>query len=123
MSTKRILLMDDEYELSFVVATCLEEFGSWEVLRTQTAKEGLCLAQTKQPDAIVLDVMMPEMDGVTLFHCLKKEPTTQTIPVIFITAKVQTSDLNQYNKLGAKGIISKPFDPFKIVEQITKILH
>lgn len=123
MTEKRILVIDDEPDLGFIISTCLEEFSNWKVLITESSKEGLTLAQREQPDIILLDVMMPEMDGITLFHCLKSEPKTQAIPIIFMTAKVQNSDLELFSSLGAAGVISKPFDPLTLVEQITEILH
>jgi CheY-like chemotaxis protein len=123
MTKKCILVIDDEIDLGFVISTCLEEFGNWKVCIANSAKEGFTLAQTKQPDAILLDVMMPEMDGIALFKQLQSEPTTQAIPIIFMTAKVQNSDLKQFAKLGVIGVISKPFDPLKLVEQITDIMQ
>ncbi|XHR86023.1 MAG: response regulator [Gloeotrichia echinulata GP01] len=66
---------------------------------------------------------MPEMNGITLFGLLQSEPKTQAIPVIFMTAKVQNSDLELYHSLGVKGVITKPFDPLTLVEQITEMLH
>lgn len=123
MIEKRILVIDDEIDVGFIISTSLEEFETWKVLLANSAKEGLTLAQTEHPDAILLDVMMPEMDGITLFHCLKSEPKTQAIPVIFMTAKVQNSDLEKFSSLGVAGVISKPFDPLTLVEQITEILH
>ncbi|WP_016951180.1 response regulator [Anabaena sp. PCC 7108] len=123
MNKKRILVIEDEYDISFIISTCLEEFGTWETLTTQSPHEGITLAQTEKPDAIILDVMMPDMDGLTLFNYLKSEPNTQEIPVILMTAKVQNSDLKLFHNLGVKGVISKPFDPLKLVEQITELLQ
>lgn len=123
MIKKRILVIDDEYDLGFIISTCLEEFGTWETLTTQSPREGITLAQTEQPDAILLDVMMPDIDGITLFNYLKGEPNTQSIPVILMTAKVQSSDLKFFHSLGVKGVISKPFDPLKLAEQITELLQ
>jgi len=123
MKKKRILIIDDEHNIRFVVSICLEEFGAWEVLTTESAKEGLILARTEQPDAILLDVMMPEMDGITVFNYLKSDPLTQTVPIIFMTAKVQSSELQELSSLGVAGIISKPFDPYTLIEQITELLQ
>jgi CheY-like chemotaxis protein len=109
--------------LGFLVSTCLEEFGSWKVSIANHPEEGLNLAKAQKPDIILLDVMMPEMNGVTLFGLLQSEPKTQAIPVIFMTAKVQNSDLELYNSLGVKGVITKPFDPLTLVEQITEMLQ
>ncbi|MFK0734771.1 MAG: response regulator [Gloeotrichia echinulata IR180] len=123
MTEKRILLIDDNDDLGFLVSTCLEEFGSWKVSIANHAEEGLNLAKAQKPDIILLDVMMPEMNGITLFGLLQSEPKTQAIPVIFMTAKVQNSDLELYNSLGVKGVITKPFDPLTLIEQITEMLQ
>jgi two-component system alkaline phosphatase synthesis response regulator PhoP len=123
MTEKRILLIDDNDDLGFLVSTCLEEFGSWKVSIANGAETGLNLAKREKPDIILLDVMMPEMNGITLFGLLQSEPKTQAIPVIFMTAKVQNSDLELYHSLGVKGVITKPFDPLTLVEQITEMLH
>ena len=123
MTEKHILVIDDNDDVGFLISTCLEEFGSWQVLIANSAKKGLTLAQTQKPDLILLDVMMPDMNGITLFGLLQSEPKTQEIPVIFMTAKVQSSDIELYRSLGVKGIISKPFEPFTLVESITEMLQ
>lgn len=123
MTAKSILVIDDEADLGFLISTCLEEFSVWQVLTTDSSRQGLNLAQTQKPDAILLDVMMPEIDGITLFGYLKNHPSTQKIPVIFMTAKVQNSDLELYKSLGVKGVITKPFNPFDLVRRITEILQ
>ncbi|MDF5714248.1 MAG: response regulator [Rhizonema sp. PD38] len=121
MSTKCILVIDDEKNLCTVIKACLENIGHWQVLTTQSSSEGLLLAQTELPDAILLDVMMPEIDGITLFRRLQSNPHTQ-IPVILLTAKVQTVDLNQFLQLGVAGVIPKPFDPLKLADLVAEIL-
>lgn len=122
MSVKRILLIDDEKELSEVIQTCLRKLGGWNVLTAQSGYEGLEKAGREQPDAILLDVMMPDMDGLTVFHKLQDDPATQNIPVILLTAKVQPADQHTYTLLGVTGVITKPFDPLKIAQQVTEKL-
>ncbi|MBE9229303.1 response regulator [Phormidium sp. LEGE 05292] len=119
---KRILVIDDEQNLSAVVQACLENLGGWETLTALSAKEGLTIAQTQHLDAILLDVMMPDMDGITLFGELQKDSVTQTIPVILLTAKVQSTDLYQFAKLGVAGVIAKPFDPLTLADQVASTL-
>ncbi|MGI2904470.1 response regulator [Tolypothrix sp. VBCCA 56010] len=121
MVMRRILLIDDEERLSEVVQTCLETLGGWEVLIATTANEGLLIAEIEQPNAILLDVMLPEMDGITLFHHLQEKPDTQSIPVILLSAKIQFPS-NQFAHLGVAGVIAKPFDPLKLADQVAKIL-
>ncbi len=88
-----------------------------------SGKEGLKIIEAViKPDAILLDVMMPEMDGITVFSHLQQNPNTQNIPVILLTAKVQTSDRTRFAQLGVAGVITKPFEPLKIANQIAELL-
>jgi CheY-like chemotaxis protein len=123
MTTKTILLIDDEPNLAEVISICLSSFKGWNVEVANSGKKGLSIVQTVQPDAILLDVMMPEMDGLTVYQALQKNPATQNIPVIFLTAKVQTSDLKKFAELGVVGTIAKPFEPLVIADQITQLLN
>ncbi len=80
------------------------------------------MAITHQPDAILLDVMMPDMDGLTTFQKLQENPATQAIPVILLTAKIQTSDRRRYAELGLSAAIAKPFNPLELANQIADSL-
>jgi CheY-like chemotaxis protein len=122
MSKKHILLIDDERHISTVVKACLVTLGGWIVLTADSGEEGLLKAKQEQPDAILLDVMMPDMNGITLLKELRKEPKTQSIPVLLLTAKAQTSDHNEYTRLDVAGVITKPFEPLKLAEQIAEVL-
>jgi CheY-like chemotaxis protein len=122
MSAKRILIIDDEKNLCTVIRASLEKIGRWQVLTSLSGIEGLRKAETEQPDAILLDVMMPDIDGLALFDTLQSHPVTQKIPVILLTAKAQKLDLEQFTKLGVAGVITKPFDPLKLSSQIANIL-
>ncbi len=122
MSAKRILIIDDEKNLCTVIGASLEKIGRWQVLTSLSGIEGLRKAETKQPDAILLDVMMPDIDGLVLFDTLQSHPVTQKIPVILLTAKAQKVDLERFTKLGVAGVITKPFDPLKLSSQIANIL-
>jgi CheY-like chemotaxis protein len=121
--TLRVLLIDDEKPLREVVQTCLEIVGDWEVVSVGTAREGLLKAETEQLDGILLDVMMPEMDGIAFLQNLRNNPATQGIPVILLTAKMHPDDLTQYAQLGVAGVIAKPFDPLKLAEQVATFLN
>jgi CheY-like chemotaxis protein len=122
MSQKHILLIDDEKHISTVVKTCLVTLGGWVVLTADSGKEGLLKARQEQPDAILLDIMMPDMNGITLLQELRKEPKTQNIPVLLLTAKAQMSDRDEYTHLDIAGVITKPFEPLKLAEQIAEVL-
>lgn len=122
MSAKRILVIDDEINLCIVIQACLENLGNWSVLTASSALEGLALAKNNIPDAILLDVMMPDMDGLTLFKTLQDDPKTQKIPVILLTAKVLSGDLSQFEQLGVAGVIAKPFDALQLSQQVAATL-
>jgi CheY-like chemotaxis protein len=122
MSKKHILLIDDEKHISTVVKACLVTLGGWSVITASSGKEGLLNARQEQPDAILLDVMMPDMNGIALLQELRKEPKTQSIPVILLTAKAQTSDRHEYTHLDIAGVITKPFEPLNLADQIAEVL-
>ncbi|MGG6265540.1 response regulator [Leptolyngbya sp. AN03gr2] len=122
MSIQQILVIDDEDDLRNLIQTCLELMGGWQVLSANCGKEGLLKAQTEQPDAILLDVMMPQMDGFATLQQLRANTTTQHIPVILLTAKGRSLDQNQLTQLNVRGTISKPFNPRKLVDQVLMLL-
>ena len=122
MTAKRILVIDNEQYIQEVAQICLETTAGWEVLTAGSGREGLLKAETDQPDAILLDVMMPDMDGVTTFQQLQDNPATRQIPVILLTAKVQASDRRRYAELGMKATIAKPFNPLELASQIAQVL-
>ncbi len=121
--TKRILVIDNEQYIQAVTQICLQTTAGWQVLTAGSGREGIATATTEQPDAILLDVMMPDMDGLTTFQQLQAQPRTRLIPVILLTAKVQASDRHRYEALGVRGAIAKPFDPLQLASQIAAILH
>jgi CheY-like chemotaxis protein len=122
MSTRRILIVDDEDRIREVVRVCLVKFAKWEALTAASGAEAIQTAIVEQPDAILLDVSMPGMNGVETFHQLQSNPQTQVIPVIFLTAKVQPAEQAEYKQLGARGLIVKPFDPIQIAKEISQLL-
>ena len=122
MTAKRILVIDNEHYIQEVAQICLETTVGWEVLTASSGREGLLKAQSEQPDAILLDVMMPDMDGVATFEKLQDNPATQHIPVILLTAKIQASDRRRYAELGIKATIAKPFNPLELASQVAQAL-
>lgn len=122
MNTKRILIVDDEYRIREVTKIALEMMAGWEILTASSGKEGLLQAEVHQPDAIVLDVMMPDMDGTATLAALQANSSTRDIPVVLLSAKVQINDRPQFAQLGVKAIIAKPFDPLKLATQIAEAL-
>jgi len=121
--SKRILVIDDEMDIRDVVCLALEEFGGWQAKGAACGVEGLSEAQAHPWDAILLDVSMPDLDGVTVFERLQANPSTRSIPVIFLTARVIQGDRDRLMALGAAGVIAKPFDPVLVWQEVANILH
>lgn len=122
MTNKRILIIDNEQYIREVTQICLETVANWEVVCAESGSEGLVKAESEQPDAILLDVMMPDMDGLTTFQKLQENPATQHIPVILLTAKVQASDRRRYAEMGLTAAIAKPFEPLQLANQVAEAL-
>jgi CheY-like chemotaxis protein len=118
----RILIIDDEDDIREVAALSLETVAGWDVVTANSGAQGLARAIEHQPDAILLDVMMPGMDGPTTFRELRKNPATAKIPVVLLTAKVQSNDQRRFADLGVEAILLKPFDPLTLSTQIANAL-
>ncbi len=118
----RILIIDDEDDIREVAALSLETVAGWDVLVASSGAQGLARAIEFQPEAILLDVMMPGMDGPSTVRELRKNPATAGIPVLLLTAKVQSSDQRRFADLGVQAVLFKPFDPMTLSTQIAGVL-
>ncbi len=121
--TKQVLIVDDEERIRELVQACLEDLGGWSTITAASGEEGLKIAQTQPIDAILLDVSMPIMDGFAVYEQLQAHSITQSIPVILLTAKVQPSDRAHFAQMGIAGVITKPFEPTTISQEVTEILQ
>ena len=119
---KRILLVDDEDDVREVAQLSLEMVGGWEVLAANCGEEAVRRAAAERPDAILLDVMMPEMDGPATFRALQADAATRAIPVLLLTAKTRSADLERFAELGVAGVLSKPFDPLTLARDVSGAL-
>lgn len=119
---RSILLIDDDRGIREVACTALEMVGGYEVSTAASGTEGLDKARTSPPDAIVLDVMMPGLDGPETFALLRQQPETADVPVILLTAKTQATDRTRFAALGVAGMLAKPFDPMTISDDVASIL-
>jgi CheY-like chemotaxis protein len=122
MTNKRILLIDDETDIHQIAQIGLSLESGWEMIAASSGHEGIAIATSEHPDAILLDVMMPDLDGLATLEQLQTRPETQDIPVIFLTAKAQTADRRKFYAAGAQGVILKPFDPITLASQIAGFL-
>ena len=122
IATKQVLFIDDELHVRQVVKACLETLGGWNVLLAASAQDGLVKAVSEKPDAILLDVMMPGMDGLALLQELKDNPVTESIPVVFLTARRSLTEPQRFQDLGVKGAIAKPFNSLTLAPKIANVL-
>lgn len=120
-SLKRIMCVEDDEDIRQVIEIALQHIGQFDVLLCENGEQALAKVGEYQPDLILLDVMMPVMDGPGTLTALREIPGGKEIPVIFMTAKVQPSEIEYYLSLGALDVIAKPFDPMTLPEQIQSI--
>lgn len=119
----RILLIEDDPDIQKMVQLALRFQGGHKVLLASGGKEGLEKAAAENPDLILLDVMMPEMDGYETCRQLKSQPGTRQIPVVFLSARAQQAEIQRGRDLGAIGYLVKPFDPMTLSSQLDAILQ
>lgn len=119
---RKLLVIDDEPDIREVATLTIELTDHWTVVTADSGSAGTALARSMQPDAILLDAMIPGMDGPSTLRALLEESSTKSIPVIFLTAKVHPADRQKFMRLGARGIIAKPFDPLELAQQIKDLL-
>jgi two-component system OmpR family response regulator len=122
MLLRKILLVDDEADIRLIAEISLSHLGGWQVIQAGSGREALDLALQAQPDLILLDVMMPGMDGPTTLEKLREQEDGRATPVIFMTAKVQKTEIDRLLSLGVRGLIPKPFDPMTLPADIRNIL-
>lgn len=123
MHIHKVLLVDDDPDIRRLGELSLSRVGGWDTVVVGSGAEAVeAAADDDPPDAIVLDVMMPDMDGVTTLQQLRSGERTSGIPVVFMTAKVQQTDVETYLAAGACGVISKPFDPMTLPGKLVETL-
>ena len=113
-----VLIVDDDDNIRLITHMSLEGLTSWKIREARSGKEALKCLASELPDLILLDVMMPDMTGMDLMGQARTQHGDNLPLIIFMTAKVQASEIEKYRSLGAAGVIMKPFDPMKLPEQI-----
>jgi CheY-like chemotaxis protein len=121
---RQILIIDDEDDIREVAALSLEATAGWNIITASSGADGIRAAADPRhrPHAILMDVMMPGMDGPTTFRKMQQNPEIATIPVILLTAKVQGVDQRRFADLGVAAVLFKPFDPLTLAAQISNAL-
>ncbi len=120
-SLRRVLLVEDELDIQIVARLALRDIGRLEVEVCGSGTEALEVAPRFLPEMILLDVMMPEPDGLATLRALAEMPETASIPVVFVTAKAQSHEIEEYLEAGAVDVIVKPFDPMTLAERVHEI--
>ena len=118
---KQILVLEDEPDIRKIIAISLENIGGFTVEICDSGQAALIILSQQKPDLIILDVMMPVMDGPSFLKQIRQLPDLKDIPVIFMTAKVQSHEIEEYFAMGVIGVISKPFDPVALPDQIREL--
>ena len=121
VTLQRILYVEDEADIQAVAKLALEMVGGFTVKVCSSGEEALREAAAFAPDMILLDVMMPGMDGPTTLKGLREQPSLAAVPIAFMTAKVQPQEISHYKSLGARDVIPKPFDPMTLADQVRAI--
>jgi DNA-binding response OmpR family regulator len=117
----RLLLIDDEPDIRAIATLALERIGGWTVVGAGSADEALAAASGETPDIVLLDVMMPGLDGPATLERLRPVLGVQ-VPVVFLTAKAQPGDVERLMALGAAGVIAKPFDPLRLSSEVDAVI-
>ena len=121
-SRKTVLVIDDEEYICQIIQTCLELFSDWQSVTVPCCEKGLAAVSNIRPDAIVLDMIMPNMDGFAFLKNLHANPEFADIPVVLLTSRVDLTEAKKIAQLGVKGAIAKPFNSTKLISQISQIL-
>ncbi len=117
-----LVLVDDEPDIRTIASMALAQLGGWSVLEAGDGTAALEMITARPPDLVLLDVMLPDTDGPSVFSQLRRQASTRHVPVIFMTARTQAHERARYADLGALGVIEKPFDPMQLAAEIDRLL-
>jgi len=122
VTIRTVLVVDDDDDIRQLAQMALEVTAGWNVLAANGGPQAIEIARAHHPDAVLLDMMMPGMDGLTTFDALQSEASTRDIPVILFTAKLQVGDSQAWDGYAIQGAIPKPFDPMTLADQVAQML-
>ncbi|ACQ79117.1 response regulator receiver protein [Beutenbergia cavernae DSM 12333] len=123
MHPGHVLVVDDDETIREVAQMALQLVGGWRVTTAPSGAEALRLAHMDPPDVILLDVMMPVVDGPSTLVRLRADPVTREVPVVFLTAKFTPGQAHEWSGSGLAGVIAKPFDPMTLADQVARLLE
>jgi len=119
---KKVMLVDDDDDVRLIAQMALRDVGGWPTVAVASGRLAVALAPTERPDVILLDVMMPDLDGPSVLRQMQRDAATADIPVIFMTAKARPAEVERLVAVGAAGVITKPFDPMTLADQVRAIV-
>jgi two-component system OmpR family response regulator len=122
MAITKVMLVDDDEDLRIIGKMALSDVAGWPTVVASGGREAAALARTEKPDVILLDYMMPDLDGAATFELLHADEATKGIPVIFMTARSQREDVARFLEMGAIGVICKPFDPLGLADEVRRLV-
>jgi len=122
MSAITVLVVDDDEDIRIVTRISLERVAGWQVLEAADGGTAVEIARREHPDVVLLDMMMPGMDGLATYDALQADPCTEAVPVVLFTAKRSTSGAPLWGDRRIRGVIAKPFDPLGLPDQLTRLL-
>jgi two-component system alkaline phosphatase synthesis response regulator PhoP len=120
--TRKVLIVDDQADIRDIARVGIELTTDWEVMVACSGQEAVEIATEHRPDAILLDVLMPEMDGPAAVRALRAHPATHDIPVILLTARMMLEGGDDLAEISVSGLLSKPFDPMSLADSVSSIL-
>lgn len=118
----KVLIIDDEEDVREIAKMSLNLLGGLDVVEAENGQHGIEVAAENKPDVILLDMNMPILDGPSTLEALRTNEATKDIPVIFLTAKAMTQEIEKLKRMGATGVLTKPFDPTTLATQVQDIL-
>lgn len=120
--SRHVLLVDDDPDIRLVAGAALTQVAGWQVSEASSGPEGVALARNGPPDAVLLDLMMPEVDGRATLRRFQEDDRLRHVPVIVLTTNAAGFDTDELFRLGARGVLAKPFDPFTLHRQVAALL-
>ena len=121
-ASRTVLVVDDDDSIRMVAEMAMEMVGGWEVLTADGGLAALAVVAERRPDVVLLDVMMPGMDGIETLRRLQADPATRDIPVVLVTAKARPAETPAWADLPVAGVIAKPFDPMSLSAQVEQLI-
>ena len=121
MTLEKILLVEDDPDIRTIAEMSLQAVGGFTVKACASGPEALEAAPAFAPQLVLLDVMMPGMDGPAVLAALRTKPETANVPIVFLTAKVQQEEIERLKSLGARDVLAKPFDPMKLSDEVRAV--